>query len=133
MQHPKYLLRWRFEWPDKPAKYGMWSHSGAKDDLATKAWCNNKSGLLYAIIEAKDFITREIKTIVRCPGQDFRNFQWVALASMPGFVKGSVTPMTRIGGITILTRAEDIQVFDTGQLRRTPSTTHNLNFATYGK
>lgn len=131
---PKYLLRWRFEWADRPAKFGMWSHPGKQDDLATKAWCSNKEGLLWAIIEAKDFLTRETKTIVRCPGQDFRNFQWIALAVAPSLnFKGAVTPMTMVGGLTMLTRTEDIQVFDSGKLVRAPSTTQNLNFATYGK
>jgi hypothetical protein len=131
---PKYLLRWRFEWPDRPAKFGMWSHAGRQDDLATKAWCHNKEGLLWAVVEAKDYITREIKTIVRCPGQDFRNFQWITLAIAPAIgLKGSVRPMTMIGGITINTRNEDIDVFDSGTLKRRPSTNQNVNFATYGK
>jgi len=130
---PKFLLRWRFEWPDKPVKYGMWSHSGTQEDLATKAWCNNGPGLAFAVVEAKNYLTREIKPVVVCPGQDFRNFQWIALANVPGFVKGKMIPVTRVGGIILQTRDEEITVHDCGKVLRAPFTAHNINFATYGK
>lgn len=140
---PKFLLRWRFEWPNRPAKFGMWSHSGDVKDLATKAWCNNGENLAFAIVEAKNFVTREIKPVLICEGHNFRNFQWVANAFPSGrfsigpkgidFKIQNGTPMTRISGIKIVTRTEELMVLDCGKITRQPLTCGNINFATYGK
>lgn len=132
----KYLLRWRFHWFDRPSKFGMWSHPGEQKDLATKAWYHNKEGLILAVIEGKDVVTREVKVLVECPGQDYRNFQWVALASVvPGALAGggSVTPLTRIGGLKVQTRNEEITVMDDGSITTVPFTAEDQHFATYGK
>lgn len=131
---PKFLLRWKFEWNDRPSKFGMWSLPGSTDDLATKAWCSNREGLKTAIIESKDYVTREIKTVVAVSGQDFMNFQWVALASVNvNSVKGKTTPRTIIGGLKIITRHEEITAFDFGKVTRAKNSVENINFATYGK
>lgn len=132
----KFLLRWRFEWSDRPPKYGMWSQAGSQDDLETKAWRSNKSNLLYAIIEAKDRISREIKPIVIVEGHRFMNFQWLAEAVIPMRLGGQLKkliPWTKMRGIKVLTPAEEITVFDCGKVTRQPNSATNINFATFGK
>jgi hypothetical protein len=132
-QPKKYLLRWRYEWADRPTKFGMWSNQGSQDDLSTKAWCHNHEGLVSAIIEAKNIETREVKPVVRVPGQDFRNFQWLAVASVPMSVAGGkLQPMSQVVGLKIQTRDEEVSVYDDGTLHRAPFEAHNINFATYG-
>lgn len=131
-----YKLRWRFEWPDRPAKYGMWSSPGPKGDDTTKAWCNNKEGLTLAAIEAKHVETKETKIIVACDGYDFINFEWMAAAYMnPMGIRGSITPLTRLLGICLVTREFRFEVFHDGILRKTERTQEekNINYATFGR
>lgn len=132
---PEYLLRWRYEWKDRPTKYGMWSHSGAADDVHTRAWDKNHDGLLWAMVEAKGYVNRaDQKIVVAVPGCDFLVFQWLALGLLPMFnLKGPTRAATRIGGLKILTRYEEISVLDCGKIERGPHTSHDINFATYGK
>jgi hypothetical protein len=113
----------------------MWSVSGEETDKSNKAWCNNFEGLVTASIEAKNYETREIKPIVVCPGQDFRNFQWVCVASVSPFaLKGkNQVPHPKVVGLKMMTREEEITAFETGSLKRDPFKAENLNFATYGK
>ena len=134
MYRPKFLLRWKFIYSDGSVKAGLWNNPGPKEDMPTKAWCNNKSNLKFAMIEAKNNDTRKTETVVECSGQDFQNFQWLALASVNPFsVKSPTTPRTRIGGLKMITRDEEITVFDDGTGNKEPNTKQNLHFATYGK
>ena len=133
MFRPKFLLRWKFIYSDGSSKAGLWSNSGPKNDLTSKAWCNNREGLKNALIEAKNNDTRETSVVAECSGQDFQNFQWLALASVQPFgIKGAVTPLTRVGGLKLITRHEEISVFDNGSGKKEPNTKQNINFATYG-
>jgi hypothetical protein len=131
-----YLVRWRYEWPDKPSKYGMWSNPGPKNDLATKAWFHNKEGLTLAAIEAKNIETKEIKIIVACDGHDFVNFKWLAAASLnPIGLKGSVTPLTRLLGLTLVTREYDYNVYHNGIVEKKARDPEEMkiNYATFGR
>jgi len=132
---PNYLLRWRFEWNGKPFKAGMWSHPGDERDLENKAWNKNKEGLLWAMVEAKNYINRaDQKIVVAVPGQDFLNFQWIALGMIPmRNLKVESQATTLIGGLKVLTRHEEICVYDTGKVTRGPHDNHMINFATFGK
>src|SRR3990172_4226027 len=67
-----YLLRWRFDFSDKPTRYGVWNSS------IEPAWSVNKNNLVRASIEGKDMQTRETRIIAECDGWDFVNFEWVA-------------------------------------------------------
>lgn len=133
-----FLLRWRYEWPDRPAKFGMWNQPG--DLPVNQAWAQNKDGLAYAVIESKNIKTREIADVVRCPGHDFLNFQWIAAASVSGagLVRGgfgSVVPRTKLVGIKMITRDESLAVYVSGQIVRAPLKPGeaSTNFATFGK
>lgn len=132
-----YLVRWRFEWNDRPAKYGMWSNPGDPKDLTTKAWCNNHEGLKLAGIEIKNMQTREIKLAVYCDGHDFVNFQWVNLAKTDLFgIKGNVTPFTHLVGLTLITRNHRFTVYhdsDKILLEDRTEDDKRINFATFGK
>ena len=130
MSAPKYLLRWRYEYANKLPLFGMWSSPGAQEDLPTKAWPHNTEGMIYAVIEAKDFVTREISQKVRVPKQDFRNFQWIAAASID-LAKISVTH-TKIAGLKIQTRDKELSVFEDGSCSEAPFQADNINFKTYG-
>jgi hypothetical protein len=133
---PNYLLRWRFEWADKPTKCGMWSTSAAKNDDANQAWNKNTTGLLWAMVEAKNYINRaDQKIVVAVPGQDFMLFQWLALGivGMRHLKIQNNKATTLIGGLKILTRYEEICVYDCGKVLRGPHDNHNVNFAAFGK
>ena len=108
-----YKLRWRFDYINRPPKYGIWSMATGKP--SDSAYSQPKDGLLTASIEGKDVHTKEIKRLADCPGQDFRMFQWVATASMPA-VSGlvSYTPRSTLVGLKLITRNEVIEVLNTG-------------------
>jgi hypothetical protein len=108
-----WFLRWRFEYSDgKPPKYGQWDRHG--DFASDQAWSQDKTNLLYACIEAKGSTSREVKVIHRCPGADFVNFNWIATASAPLNLKGSITPIPRIVGLMLIDRKQKHQFFSSG-------------------
>ena len=129
-QAPKFLLRWRYDYPNGP-RMGMWSNPGGKGNAA---WSQNKEGLIRASVEGKNLKTKEIVTLAQCDGHDFRVFQWIAAAKVPGLMKGTVRPMTQLIGMKILTGDTEIQILDTGHVQEVPlkEGEKNLNFATYG-
>lgn len=100
-------LRWRFEYSDKPAKYGGWDYLG--DDPGLSAWRQPKEGLIMAILEAKtgDGV---ILPLVECPGQDFCNFQWEMEARL---YAGSIGH--RHVGLTLVSRSHRYTVFVNGK------------------
>jgi len=105
----KYLLRWRFDFADGKVKTGSWNGS------SITAWDINKDGLIRASIEAKDYVTKKIKKMVECKGEDFVNFGWIGFASASAALSGvTVTPNTVIGGLNMLTRDNNIRVFING-------------------
>lgn len=127
-----YLLRWRFDYLSRPAVFGMWSNPG--NIQQSGAWRQNREGVLRASVEAKDYFTRAITVLAECPGQDFVNFEWLALASLNPFgVRGSITPLTKLGGLAIRSRNELIQVYTSGEVSRTPWQDDGVQLATFGK
>lgn len=122
-EHPKYLLRWCFEYADhKPRKFGMWSHPGDFD--TEKAWCQSKENLLRACIEGKDFLTREIMVLAELPGPDFVNFQWIAKGVQRGDPRGEKVPW-RILGLMLVSRDQKIKIYDTGMVENEK---HNIDY-----
>lgn len=123
MNHPKYLLRWCFEYANKPKKYGLWSNPG--EHQTEQAWCQNKEGLLEAVIEGKNFITREIIPLASINGQDFVNFQWIASATQRGLkVSGRPLPKS-IVGLMIVGREDKIKIYNNGLCQ---TEKHNLDY-----
>ena len=138
LDFPRYRLRYRFEYFDnKPTVFGKWNHSG--NHPSNQAWTQKREGLSRVIIEAKDIVTNEIKTIVDCPGQDYRLLQWIAagfLGSRQLKNAGSgVTPMTRNIGISLWTSEKKIAVFNNGVVHVENLNDHDkkYHFATYGR
>jgi hypothetical protein len=128
-----YLLRWRFDFLNHPTKYGQWSRSATRlEDMAAFAL---KEGLVRASIEGKHIETREIKTFAEVDGWDYCVFKWMAIASGPAFVKGSVTPVSRIVGLKIVAREREIDVLNDGTVTTAPRAKDeiSINYATYGK
>lgn len=129
----RYRLRWGYEYLNGSRKTGSWSQSGPKNDLHTKAWANNKN-IRYAFIEREDTLDPVTKEIVRCSADEFMNFQWITLASMqPFYIKGAVVPLTRIGGLTMLTTTCAVDCLDNGTVKKLPPRHLQTQFATYGR
>jgi hypothetical protein len=128
----KYLLRWRYDYPEGSA-YGMWSNPGTHK--SNQAWCQNKEGLVRASVEGKDLVTKKVVTLAECDGHSFRVFQWMAAARVPGMITGSIKPMSQLIGMKLLTADRELSVFDTGYVHDKPlgNGERLLNFATYGK
>lgn len=129
----KYVLRWRYDYSNAPAKYGIWSRPGNTPEV--QAWRQNKEGLVRASIEAKDISTKEQRTLAECDGWNFVNFQWIAVASTPALFKGSVTPLTRLVGLKLMTRESMVEVYDTGEIKVLPRSEEDKTFhyATFGR
>ena len=107
-----YLLRWRFDYATRPAKYGMWSQPAVLES-DTAAFCP-KDGLVRAAIEGRHSITREDKIIAACDGQDFVNFQWVAEAHFNPF-GGGITQQNVVG-LKLVTSQNETTVFASGKV-----------------
>lgn len=131
-----YLLRWRFDYANHAPIYGMWSQPG--DVKQSGAWkFGMKEQMRFASVEGKDYISREIKTLAQCPGQDFVLFQWNALARINPFALkgGASVPYTTLSGLKIVSRNEIIDVSVSGEITRTlrPEAHKRIGFATYGQ
>ncbi len=73
---PRFDLRWRFDFTNKPTKYGQWSRPAANQ--SEMAAFVNKDGLVRACIEARNYYTHEMLIIAECDGHEFVNFKWNA-------------------------------------------------------
>lgn len=111
----------------------MWDRPG--DSPVDQAWSKPKDNLARAIVEVKHKVTRELKPFVVCAGEDFCNFQWIYIASVPGVVRGNVTPITSIVGLKLVTRDKKIYVLNNGKVFIEERTEEDKNFhyAGYGK
>lgn len=134
---PKYRIRWRYDWLDRAPKWGMWSLSTKNPE--DQAWNKQKDNLMFASVEGKT-PNGEIVTLCQVAGQDFCFFQWVAVASTPALSlvetgKKPFNPVTRLIGIKLVTRYENISVFDTGHIFREPRTQEDMeyNYAAFGR
>ena len=74
-----FLLRWRFEFADGSAKYGMWNNPGTREDLTTKAYAVNLDKAVRAQIEGTTYDRRIIKIFAECPIDNFLRFEWVSV------------------------------------------------------
>lgn len=74
-----FLLRWRFEYADGSARYGMWNNPGPREDATSKAYSQDLTGALRAQIEAATFDRRLNKILAECPINEFERFEWVSI------------------------------------------------------
>lgn len=124
-----YLLRWRFEFKDKPAVFGMWNSN------AITAWDKNGEGLSKVLIECKSTVTKETRVVAECEGHEYRNLQWVATAVVPSSFSGTITPLSKCTGLKILTTDEEVAILTTGvcSRRKLTESEKGIHFATYGR
>jgi len=111
----RYDLRCSFEFIGKPSWRSMWNRSGKA--ASDQAWCQNKTGLVYAVIEGKDIVTRETIRLVECSGDKFANFEWLAQATIPmGAIHGAITVPGINIGLVLVTSNERITVTQDGNI-----------------
>jgi len=129
----KYKLRWRFDYPDKRSRCGMWTQT--TKNAVDQAW-NKNTGASRMKIEGKNIETRQVEVLVDCPADKFRNFGWMAIARPgSGFRIGTVTPIHQLVGLEMWTTEKKIKVFDTGQIlvEELKPEDKKLRLSTYGK
>jgi hypothetical protein len=132
---PRFELRWRFEFANKPTRAGMWSQPAKmQSDMAAFV---NKDGLISASIEAKNFYTQEQFIIAECSGQDFVNFKWVAerhqVVAGPGLY--SFANWHNLVGLSLVTRDVELTVYFDGNnliLNRTEED-KNFHYECFGR
>jgi hypothetical protein len=125
-RYSRLRLRWRFEYADKPTKYGGWDYNG--DDPLLSAWRQSRDGLLFAILEAKTMDGNILK-MVECPGADFCNFQWEMEARLNA---GSLSH--RHVGLTLVTRSHRYTIFINGKTKVAERSSNDFdNHYSYGK
>lgn len=126
-------LRWRFDFPDRPTRYGIWNNSGGSqaESAGTSAWCINKTGLVRASIEAEDQEQWTVQTVVECDGWDFVNFRWIAATPIPFDPGGGFQVAGQIIGLAMDTRDNSYSVFIDGSTKITARTEEekNMNLA----
>lgn len=103
----RWLFRWRFEFlGNSPSRIGGWFPAGRPEDSASAV---NKTGLSRAIIEGKNFMSKEIKSFVDCPGDDFINFQHLAL-----YINSGSKVIQRTHGMRLIHRYGILNCYETG-------------------
>ena len=125
-----YLLRWRFDFADRPSRMGMWSQSGTRDE--DKASFVNTTGLVRACIEGKDIATREVKALAECDGHDYVVFKWnAAFISTGSFAAGQHV----LTGLKLVTRDLELDVFPSGDVKISArlEDEKNFNYAAFGR
>lgn len=130
----KYMVRWRFDFADKPTKVGFWGRAGDQKTGEGLAAFVNKEGLVRASIEGKDMNGGAIKTLIEVDGHDFCNFQWMAAAKYALGAGDQVCPM-RLLGMKLISRDFEFWTFPTGLVHREPRTVEDKSFhyAGYGR
>lgn len=112
---PRYKLRWRFDFVNKPTKKGVFNANAPAHE---EAWQVNKEGLARACIEGEDIYTHEEKILVEVSGQDYAGFEWVGYSRLRGVLKnslpGEIKPRLFIGGATLFSREHKITVYVDG-------------------
>jgi len=126
-------MRWRFDYANRPSKWGKWSSPGKTPEVM--AYTQNKEGVIRACIEIRDVTTQEIKPLVECDGWDFVNFQWIAIAMTPGNFMGEVRPVHALVGLKLITRDNEFAAFANGRVMTKIRTEKQkeMNFATFGR
>lgn len=106
----RWLFRWRFEFFDgKPPRIGGWYPANRLEDMASSV---NKTNLSRAIVEGKHWTTREVKVFAEVVGEDFINFEHLAVAIMN---EGRLIQHTY--GMRIQARNAVISCFENGSVR----------------
>lgn len=110
-------LRWKFEYSDKPSKYGMWDTSGQVPE--EQAWFQSKENLTYAVIEGKDVESGRVIRLFGIQGADFCCFEWCATSSMAGLAKPGIGQQLNsvVIGLKIIARDKNIFVYCDGQIK----------------
>lgn len=94
-----YRLRWRFDFVDKPSKFGVWN--GASNNFSDSAAAVNKTGLLRAVIEGEKIGEWVVKTLFEMEGHNYVTAQWIRLANasamMSKDVQSAKLPSSLIG------------------------------------
>jgi hypothetical protein len=125
-QANKLRLRWRFEYAQKPSKYGIWDYTGQDEENA--AWRLSREGLLYAIIEGKS-PEGIIIPVIECPSSEFCNFQWEMEATL-----GGKSISHKVIGLSLVSRSHKYTVFSNGQVDvKERNTSDSDNNYEYGK
>lgn len=126
-------MRWRFDFLNRPSKYGKWSDPGTSPE--TQAWSQNKEGLIRASVEGKNRETFETKPLVECDGWDFVNFKWNACAIGPAFFKGTSPAVHRLLGMKLVTREKEFDVWPDGSIveKIRDEADKKYNYATFGR
>ena len=127
-----YMVRWRYDFADKPTRYGYWSRPGV--GVEGSAWCANGPGLIRAAVEGKDANGGAIRTLHEVDGHDFCNFQWMA-AALYGVGGGDQVCPSKLLGMKLVSRDFEYWVFSTGLVHKEPRTAEDKSFhyATYGR
>jgi hypothetical protein len=129
-----YDIRWRFDFANRPSKYGKWSSPGNSPEL--KAHLQMREGLVRACVEGKNRNDpSDVRALAQCDGHDFVNFKWMALASMPGNFRGTVKPVHRLQGMQLVTREFNYFVFPDGSVKKKPRLEgeKKINYAIFGR
>lgn len=95
----RWLFRWRFEYANGTSRAGIWNGATRFEDTAAG---QRKEGLLVAIIEGKHFLRRDIRVFVECPGQDFLNYEHLAVYVQNK--NSNSAPITFVYGARLRTR-----------------------------
>ncbi len=124
----KYLLRWRFDFLNKPSVKGIWLSSHAP------AWRVNKDGLIRAAVEGKDIRTRDVRTLAACDGHEFVNFKWHAIISHPVVGGSGDYPGVPIG-LILQTRSQDVLTLIDGRhaIKDRTQLDKEFHYAGFGK
>lgn len=127
-QRDFYRLRWRFDFADKPTKYGLWNLSS--NNPSDQACYVNKNGLVRASIEGENVITYELKTFFECDGHDYvtcKGEAFVRVSNVLGF-NGKHQPRVNISGISFITRDKRVTVHCNGDVESRDLTAEEKKF-----
>lgn len=99
----RWPLRWALYFKDGKTEFGNWM----SDDKP--ACFVNKTGLLAARIERADRKAGKFFPVVECDGHDFRDFEFVKLASL-------ASRRNYLVGLTMITNDEKVTVIIDGKI-----------------
>lgn len=105
----RWIFRWRFDYANGTSRTGIWNGTTRFEDTAA---AQKKEGLIAATIEGKHFLRRDIRVFVECPGQDFLNFEHMAI-----YVPTQKSPITFVYGMRLRTRNKLAICFADGSIR----------------
>lgn len=124
---PFYRLRWRFDFYNKPTKYGGWN-AARQSNQADMAAFVDKTGLVRASIEGEKVGAWTVETLLECDGTDYASMEWNMAAKVPVFITGEHIRPGSVIGMSIITSCEKITVYVDGQTQRRPLTKHEAQF-----